>query len=293
MNQGKAPVIESIYRKADAYQRLGDFYMAIKLFKKIIRIDPLWELPYTQLSQIYHELQDWKATLHYSEQAVLRSSNPQQELWHCQGIAATALKRWQLARKAWNQLGYEFRDSNQELRLDMGAACLRLDFYQHYQAIVWAKLRDPARAEIMSIPPPASGYCFRDVVLIDSHACGLRIVRKKRVPVYRALQVLKQGHFHTFEVWLMNTDLQEIDLLASLCQQADIGFDNWSAGSRQMIGRARRSNPEYYGQPGMSGNANDPKQVALAALREDDVLEVMHQWELITLGTWAMASRQG
>lgn len=288
MNCGRIPSRDSMLRQAEAYHRQGDLYMAVKLYKKLAREEPGWEEPLVALCQVYMSLRDWKAALHYSERALHCAEASHPGMLRCQGIAATALRRWRIARQAWNQLGFNFRDADEELKLDMGAVCLRWKLDAKRQAILWAKLLDPARAEVLSVPTPGCGVAFRDILLIDSIPVGHRVAGKNRIPVYEVLEPLKRNHYHSLQLWLPDAGAKELDILASLCEASGLGFDHWSAASWQLSGTAPNGTAEYHGYPGASEPASGPCQIGLAARHPDQARELLRQWELITLGDWML-----
>jgi tetratricopeptide (TPR) repeat protein len=288
MNQGHIPSRESVFRQAEAYRRQGDVYMALKLHKKLAREEPGWGEPLEALCKIYVSIRDWKAALHYSERAIHCAEEPRSDVLRCQGIAATALRRWRIARQAWNQLGFNFRETDEELKLDMGAVCLRWKLDAKRQAVLWARLIDPARAEVLSVPTPGCGVNFRDILLIDSAPIGYRVAGKKRIPVYEALEPLKRNHYYSLELWLPDAGTKELDILASLCKASGLGFDHWSGASWQLRGASAGSAAEYHHYSGESEPDSGPCQIGLAARHPDQARKLLRQWELITLGDWLL-----
>jgi len=170
--------IRPLFKKAVALDREGDIYTAVKIYKKLIKIAPEWYLPYQYLSVIYKYNNDWKAAFYYGKTAIEKGAD-QEDIWRNFAIAATALKKWEIARTAWNKVGYQLREVKKAPNFDMGLIPIRLK-YDNFYEIVWAKQIDPARAIIESIPDPVSDRNYGDLVLIDYKVTGYRIVKGKK-----------------------------------------------------------------------------------------------------------------
>jgi tetratricopeptide (TPR) repeat protein len=268
-------------RQANQYNRQGNYYVAIKLYKKLIRLAPDWWLPYAQLGKIYKQLNDWKPAFHYNFCTVER--NPSHKTsWENLGIAATALRKWRMARTAWNQIGFECRESDQALNLNLGAIAVCINPNQKPE-IVWARRLDPARAMIMSVPQPSSGHYFRDIILIDGNPKGSRVIKGRKVAVYHQLGLFKRSVYQTYLVGLHTEALEHVDTLAQLAVNEGVGFDNWSLGYRLKLnpGTKLHRRPEYHDP--VREEMPPHFMVALASKTPDPIHQVLETWKVITL----------
>lgn len=278
--------IQLLFEEALAYDRAGDSYNAVKLYKKLVRLAPDWSLPYHFLSLFYRERNEWKPSFHYSQKAI--ETNPEDKTaWHILATSATALRRWQTARIAWNQLGFEFRKTDKILNLDLGLIPICIN-PKTKPEIVWARQIDPARAQIESIPQPSSERRYKEIVLIDNQPIAHRNLRGKRVPIYEELESIRLSSYDTFAVILETNAKSSIDILDSLCQDAEIGFDNWSKATRQFWLRNQELLPEFFGAEIFSkAHANtDYQLIAFASQSSLAVKEVLHAWKIITLQSY-------
>lgn len=270
-----------LFQKAQEYDLQGDHYHAVKIYKKIIKLAPAWAEPYRCMGEIYKARKEWKPSFYYTQKAL--ENNPSDEVaWWNLGIIATALKKWQLARVAWNRVGYALRENDKAIELELGAVPIRLN-PKSQPEIVWAHRIDPVRARIASIPAPSSRKCFRDLILFDTEHRGFRILKGKRIPVYDELQVIKTSGYETYQVTLETTQFSDIKTLDQLCLDADLGFDNWTKATKAFVNQDTDSLPEYYNEGLHSPTTHSHYVVAMAALSEQDVLEVLNNWRLITL----------
>ncbi|MFK7935129.1 MAG: tetratricopeptide repeat protein [Saprospiraceae bacterium] len=274
--------IKEIFEYAKHYDRLGDHYNAIKLFKKLVRLSPEWSVPYQYLGSIYKTRKEWKPSFHYIQKAI--EADPQdKESWCNLGIVATAMKRWQIARVAWNETGYDF-NPKKETAIDapMGSVPVRLNPNRQSE-IIWATRIDPARAYIESIPHPQSGKRYRDLILIDGAEQGYRIVDNRRLPVYDELSVLQSSRYRTYAVELAEVTPNDIDVLDRLCLAADLGFDNWTKATRSVVAQQSGRLPEYYNDLLDEEWNGDAYVIGIAAKSEAELLALLKNWEVITL----------
>ena len=273
--------LEQLYRQVVAYDCEGDVYNAVKLCKRLAKLAPDWSAPFAFLCRMYRARQEWKPTLHYCLRAV--EHNPFDEnLWETLGLAATALGEWETARYAWNQLGYHFKKSREALDLDLGIVPVRLN-PQTQPEIVAARRIDPVRAIVESIPQPSSGRRYKDLILIENRPAGNLFHQNKKRAVHDEVQVLKLSPWHTFATLLHTNAQRDVDILANLCLEAGIGFDNWSNASRFFQSGLHPKVSAYFDQSIFGKTERDVFLVALAACQERDILEILSNWQVITL----------
>lgn len=279
--------IQLLLQQALTYDEKGDAYNAVKLYKKIVRLAPAWSVPYHFLSRFYKKRLEWKPSLYYSEKAI--EFDPKDETaWQILATSATALKRWAIARKAWNQLGHDYQVIDKALHLDLGLIPICIQPKQKPE-IVWARQLDPARAQIESIPQPSSGRRYKEIILFDREPVAYRVVQKKRVPVYEELEKIHLSPFKTCIVRLETHSEKDVEILDKLCFEAGIGFDNWSKASRQFWQRNKHFFTEFYGteiQPNEDFVSNY-KLVALASRDIESVKKILLDWKVITLQSFS------
>ncbi len=270
--------IEELYQQAEVYHSRGDVYNAVKLCKRIIKRAPDWHPPYAMLGSIYKYRKEWKAALHYNKKAVAIDASDQNSWWNV-GIAATALKKPRLAKSVWHKFGLE----NGELGLPP-IKSVRIAFGKQFD-IVWVRPVDPCRAVIESIPSPASGRRFRDMILLDGMVTGYNVSRQKKFPVYEELGIHKRSTYRTFSCWIRIQTTEDLQNLEKLCREADLGFENWSNAAWVFANQIGNTLPEYYGSE-IIKKAEEIRElhIAIAAPTHRDVEEVLGSWQIISLG---------
>ena len=275
------PNINALYEDALRYDHQGDTYNAVKLYKKLTKLAPQWAPPFQRLGAIYKYRGEWKPCLHYNKKTVALDSGSQYAWWDL-GIAATALKKWRIARNVWSKFGKAPVQGWQP-----GPVSIRLEYDGKYE-ILWADSIDPARCQLRNIPHPASGHRYRDILLFDRIASGYQVVHHKRFPVYPVLGLFKRSSFSTYSCRLHTGEAAAIAALEQLCREANLGFELWSNATRSYAPAPGAGNPEYYG-PDLFGElpAEGAVEVAIAAKREKQVLQVLKNWTIISLQTFS------
>ncbi len=269
------------YAAAQQYEAAGDLYHAFKLYKQLIKHAPEWPDPYLALAKLYHERQEWKPSFYYFKKAVSFFPD-RREAWWSLGIAATALKKWSVARSVWSKFGIT--------KMGKAPEGLRLAYNGIFE-ILWMQALDPARGQILSIPHPDSGYRFRDILLYERKPIGHHIVNQKRVVVYKEMGLFKRSPFDTHSCLLHDVNAEQIDRLEKLCYDGRLGFEVWSNAARGMVVNNPGAFPEYYGRSILGEEKNEAVSnhalIAIAAIHQAEVIHVLDAWQVITSGRYS------
>lgn len=270
----------ALYEEALRYDKVGDVYTAVKLLKKVVRIDPEWTDAYRALGRIYHRRREWKPSFHYWKKAVALNADDRDAWWHL-GLAAVGLGRLRVAGTVWAKFGFD-RITDPALSLEVRTA-------EGYE-IMWMQPLDAGRARLLSIPHPGSTLRYRDLVLYDRRSPrGANVVGQRRVSVYPYLDRLKRSPYQTFSCLLHTGDEVAIEKLEALCFDAGLGFEVWSNASHSTrlaksdaSPRDRSAFPEYYNDL-VPRPDHGTTLVALAALHPAEVERTLNDWQIVTL----------
>ncbi len=269
--------LKSLFQDAKRYEQAQDHYNAVKLYKRVIKEAPHWAPPYLQLGNIYKYRQEWKPALHYNKKAIALEADNRQAWWNV-GLAATALKKKKLARRIWSKFGY-----TQERKVKWQPASVQLR-YQDQMELMWVQRESPCLGHIRSIPHPSSGRRYGDLVLIDNVPRGYHAANGHRLPIFEELGVQKCSSFRAFSCLLLEPSADDIELLQGLCWDRSLGFEVWGNAAEALSFRPRGGQPEYY-----AFNLKDEREllVSIAALHEEDALQALSDWEVISLKGFA------
>ena len=218
-------------------------------------------------------LHDWPRSLRCNRRAVELDPGNEGAWWNL-GIAATALRDWPEARRAWKRFGVEMEQGREEAGSPGQIACVRLNPGTSGE-VVWGERIDPARMVLDSVPLPESGHRFRDIVLHDGAANGTREFRGGQVPVFDELIVWQQSEYRTFRVVLEFPDPGAPDVLAAVCTEHELGFEDWST-VRWICAECSRGNP---GAHDCTNGATRDGTYASAAKSEADIREALAEWK--------------
>lgn len=269
---------KQFYDQALAYDEAGDVYNAIKLYKRAIKLQVEWPVPYFRLLSIYKRRQEWKPSYHYAKRYLaLDPADP--IMWWDLGIAATALKKWRIAKNVWSK--FDIPSSFPKGHKAVFSLALS---YGKQMELVWARPLCPARAEIISIPRSDSRRYYKDVVLYDRQQLrGHNISGHHKLPIYEYLGHWKHSNYRTYSCWIYTGEEKDIETLASLCFNAGLGFENWSNSALNTIPKKRKKKPEFYNLKTSQETPEAAQWVAMAAYNRRDVERLLRQWQLISL----------
>ena len=273
--------IEQLFTDGLAYEAAGDSYLAIKLFKKIIRLDKHWAPAYARLGLMYKKRAEWKPALYYCKKALALDS-AQEDVWWALGIAATALKKKGIAKSVWTKFGLNSFQAT--------PVCIRLR-YQKQVEILWVRPLDPAKGEIINIPHPSADRQYRDLIIFDREVIGHNVIDYRRVPIFEELDLFKRSGYQTFSCTLHTADARAIQPLEKLCQEHGIGFEIWSNSTRQFVPEADQAKPEYFSHNFLPKTESTGCTAAFAAYELVDVQTVLESWRFVSLQTYSDLQR--
>lgn len=262
----------------------GDSGGAIALYRKAIALDPTWDAPYYNLGLLYKYGGHWEASLEANLRATELAPEASANWWNL-GIAATALGRWDLARKAWRGAGVPVPDGDGPLDWPCGYHPIRLNPGREGET-VWSERLDPARARLSNIP--LADYCYGDVVLHDGAAAGYRELDGREVAVFDCLALLEPSRLSTWcvEIELDPTKLSDtaFDELESLAEARGLATEDWSRSLRLLCKACNEGRPH---EPHASSTAElspGPHRIAIAAHTRGEVNDLLDDWEPTRFG---------
>lgn len=202
------------------------------------------------------------------------------------GIAATALGDWETARAAWTAYGIGgLAGTTGPIDADYGLAPIRVNpdrsalphqvlFDAGDTEVVWCWRRSPAHAVIASVPLPASGHRFRDVLLHDGAPTGSRRLGEREVAVFDEIERLEQSDMPTWQARLGGVTAGDLEQLTDLLGRRGLGLDEWS-GMRLLCSECSHGSPD----PSHSHEPVDASETQLGlAGPEADLASSIETW---------------
>ncbi|SOE03052.1 hypothetical protein [Blastococcus haudaquaticus] len=188
---------------------------------------------------------DWPAAREFNARAL--ELTPEDErterpsAWNL-AVAATALRDWGTARRAWAAYGLPVDPEGDEpIDGDFGPAVVRLNPPVRYigqrdleidgragdSEVVWGRRLDPARIRITSVPLPESGHRYGDVVLHDGAPEGTRVVDGDEYPVFEEIELWERSSTPTLSVQVKGSD-EDVTELRHALDLAGLPHEDWT-----------------------------------------------------------------
>lgn len=222
---------------------------------------------------------DWQRSLEHGQRAA--ELNPKDEAtWWNLGIAATALRDWPEARRAWRQYGIEDLGSGDgEILWDSVTACVRLNPEKSGE-VVWGTRIDPARIRVENVPMPSSERRYGDVLLHDGAPEGTRISHGDEYPVFDELDVWSVSSYSTYAAQLTIPTEGARETLERLCEEKDVVVEDWGT-VRMLCEECSRGNP---GEHACTRELSSENRHGFAARSESVVQAALRAWSEVEPG---------
>lgn len=222
----------------------GQWMDAVAAYKRAIANAPKWADTYYNLGLVYKKQRDWENSLKYNKKATELDPQKGDPAWWNLGIAATAVRNWDIAKKAWEGFGMTIPSkTGEEISMDIGITPVRL---QENKEVVWVKRLDPARGVIENIPTKESKRRFGDIILHDGAPNGQRIYDGRKFHVFDEIEIWQSSNYRTYAIWVKNTTPKELDLIKTVCDQNNVEFANWTGTIRRICKKCSEGIPHEH-----------------------------------------------
>lgn len=251
---------------------------AVRLYREAIRIAPGHAPAHYDLGLVHKYAGRWRSSLRANLRALALGLDDPAPRWNA-GIAATALADWKTARAMWKAAGVALPAGRGDPQGDFGLAVVRLDPGGRGET-VWARRICPARAVLLNVPLPESGFRFRDVVLNDGAPQGWRGEGKSRVPVFNVLARLAPSRDRTYGVEVHAPDAGHVEALKAIARAAGTYAEDWSASVVSLCLRCSYGVPHRHPRrKAAAPKAWQPvRTLGIAARRRDEAEALLARW---------------
>lgn len=281
--EGKRKRASELDERAHQLEEEGRHAEATDLYRRACNIDPTWPVPFYNLGLLHKYRGEWAASLEANLRATELDASDQAAWWNL-GIAATALGRWDIARKAWRGAGLDVPDGDGPIDFPCGQTPVRLDPNGEPE-VVWCERLDPVRARIANIP--LGEFCFGDVVLHDGAAVGYRKLGERDHPVFNLLELLEPSPFSTFSASVILGDggETEIEQLCRLADERGLAAEDWTSSAYLLCKACSEGLPhEQHEHTRLPRPPKEPHSVALAARSHTEAEALLRAWHAQTPG---------
>ncbi|WP_078121490.1 tetratricopeptide repeat protein [Thiosocius teredinicola] len=231
----------ALHKQAQILSDAGNDDEALVLYEKAIALAPEKAESHYNIGLIYKYRNDWEKSYAFNATANELDPDDESALWNL-AIAATALRDWATARKAWKDAGISIDNEEGPIEGDFGLTPVRLNPDGNAE-VVWAQRIDPARARILNVPLPESGYFAGDIVLHDGAPVGYRMHGEIEKPVFNVLELFERSALKTFKVTVKADGQSDIDELQAILEQRGMIAEDWTTNYRVLCQACSEGRP--------------------------------------------------
>ncbi|MDH5601320.1 MAG: tetratricopeptide repeat protein [Gammaproteobacteria bacterium] len=273
----KQKKIDKLFEEADEFSEQGLDDEAIEKYKEVLKIEPYDSSCYYNIGLIYKYRNDWLNSFKYNEIAYEIDPASEGARWNL-GIAATALRDWDMARRIWHDAGIEIEEGEGPIDDYFGTNPVRLNPDDEAE-VVWAERLDPARAKIISVPLPESGYGAGDIVLNDGAPMGYRMLGDSERAVFNVLELFEASLLNTYRADIKVSSDEDIVLLEKMFAEKDIPCEDWTTQYRLICKACSEGRPHEHHDNETVNKFVAEHEIALAAEYEDEIKTILNNWE--------------
>jgi tetratricopeptide (TPR) repeat protein len=250
---------------------------AERLYREALQLDAGMKAAWFDLGLICKWEGRWEEAFDCNLRAAeLEGEQPEEPAWWNLGIAATALRRWDVARRAWAVYGIEIAPGIGPIEDDFGMGPVRLNPEDDGE-VVWGHRIDPTRMRIVSIPFPQSGHRWGDVVLHDGAPNGYRELDGESLPVFDELERWEASEVPTVEATVSVDDVDAVDELVSLVGAAGYVAEDWTQNVRLLCRQCSEGQP--HGEHSDAEIAAGPEHLLGLAAPLEAAERLLAEWE--------------
>jgi len=244
------------------------------LYRSATFVRPNWSSPWYNLGLQAKYQCEWQASALFNQRAASLDPDDEASWWNL-GIAATALRDWSQARRAWKGCGIELEENGDEVSMPPVTACVRIN-PNHSGEVVWGTRIDPARIQIRNVPMPNSNRRYRDILLNDGASEGTRSSGDQEYPVFDELALWQPSTYSTFQSALSMEDSDAEQSLIRVCDENDIGFEDWST-VRIICASCSQGSLEAH-QCSATERPDGTKNYGFGATARETLVQVLSSW---------------
>jgi len=267
---------DKLFAQAQKFHDEGSDEKAIEYYKKVIHLNSECSFCHYNIGLIYKYRNDWENSFEFNHSAYELKPEDESTLWNL-GIAATALRDWETARKMWRECGFEIGEGSGPIEADFGYTPIRLN-PEDQAEVVWAIRIDPVRAKITSVPLPESGHCAGDIVLHDGAAVGYRMYEETEYPVFNELELFEKSALSTYKINIQISEQADADVLQKMLSENELLSEDWTTDYRVLCKACSEGRPhEAHDQEGEQ-EWTPEHEIAVAAHSLKEVEEIANKW---------------
>jgi hypothetical protein len=170
--------------------------------------------------------------------------------------------------RRWKEFGIAIPEG--EGPIDMGGMATPIRLNPRGDAeVVWTLRIDPARARVRSIPLPASGHRYDDLLLHDGAPNGYRKLKGQEVPVFDELTLLERSEYETWTVEVVAPAEDDVDELVERLRAIGAPAEDWTRTVRNLCEKCSTGMPHAHHGDELAPAWVQRRRVAIAVSGKD------------------------
>jgi tetratricopeptide (TPR) repeat protein len=268
---------EKLHEEGQALSNDGREAEAIEKYLEAIACNPQKSETHYNLGLIYKYQGNWEKSFEFNLTANTLNPDDEAARWNL-AIAATALRRWDVVRKAWTENGIELTGDSGPINMDFGQTPVRLNPDDGGE-VVWARRIDPVRARILNIPFRDSGFRHQDVVLHDGAAVGHRTREGRDYPVFNVLELFERSDFETLLAKVSVKAPEDIETLDEIVASTQSFVEDWTGNVQVLCRQCSEGTPhKHHDREGQRIWSNE-RMLGFARHPDDNIENILEQWQ--------------
>lgn len=264
---------EELNEQGNAHCDAGEDDLALQAYEEALRLNPKSAKTLYNMGLVYKYRNDWANSFDCNLRACALRPDDEASRWNL-AIAATALRDWATARKAWADNGIKLEGAEGPIEGDFGLTPLRLNPDGNGE-VVWGIRIDPVRAVLRNIPYPESGFRFGDIVLHDGAGAGTRVLRGREYMVFDVLELFEASKLSTFCLEVKEATEQEVAALKAAFDAASMPFEDWTATVRTLCKQCSEGIPHEHAEDEVKTPEWSPTHLAGIAATSHEEIEAI------------------
>jgi tetratricopeptide (TPR) repeat protein len=264
----------------------GATEQAIVKYRMAIDADPESSSPsWYNLGLIYKYRGDWSQSFECNRKAYELDPEDEASRWNL-AIAATALRDWPVARRAWADQGLAIEGAG-PIFDNFGSTPVRINPDDNGE-VVWARRLCPARARIENIPFPESGFCYGDVVLHDGAAVGYRKSGGQDKPVFNVFELFEPSDFNTYRLEIDAADASVVESLEKALGEAGLEVEDWTRTVNFICKQCSEGVPHDHEEAPAETAWQPARSLGIAATSQQAIDDVLAAWSATCGHAWTL-----
>lgn len=162
--------------------------------------------------------------------------------------------------------------------MDFGIVSIRLNPWGSGETL-YARRIDVARARLLNVPLPESGYRCGDIVLHDGARTGERSLGDRSVPVFNALARLVPSGFQTFTAFVSCDNPKDMRVLTDARCPGILHLEDWTESIINICIRCSHGMPHRHASGDKAGDWKPERSLGIAAQSRHSVIRLLDIWK--------------